>query len=164
LTDSFIGKKYGRLTILDYFCLEKKGRFRCRCDCGKIVTVRRSNLVRGLTLSCGCLHRDKTIAASLKHGHTANRKRSPEYRAWMSMKRRCLYPGHDSYTYYSKIPIAHEYLESFERFLEDVGPRPSSNYSIDRIDNLKGYVPGNLRWATREMQIQNRTGIRRAYG
>lgn len=151
-------ERFGRLLVMGKTKHCRRAAYVCRCDCGRIVTILRYNLIRGFTRSCGCLHRDRTVEASLKHGHTVGYTRTPEYRAWMSMKRRCLYPGHDSYNYYRKIRIAPEYLKSFERFLADLGTRPSPQHSIDRIDNAKGYEPGNIRWATREMQQQNRPG------
>ena len=45
---------------------------------------------------------------------------------------------------------------SFEQFMEEVGPRPSAKHSLDRIDNEKGYEPGNVGWRTDGEQIANR--------
>jgi hypothetical protein len=42
------------------------------------------------------------------------------------------------------------------RFLEDMGPRPSPQHELDRIDNELGYEPGNVRWVTQEQQDANR--------
>lgn len=44
----------------------------------------------------------------------------------------------------------------FENFLADMGERPSPKHSIDRIDNDRGYEPGNCRWATRTEQNTNK--------
>jgi hypothetical protein len=46
-------------------------------------------------------------------------------------------------------------FESFEQFYVELGPRPDG-CSLDRIDTLGHYEPGNVRWATTKQQAQNR--------
>jgi hypothetical protein len=74
------------------------------------------------------------------------------------MKARCLNKGNDKYRYYGGrgITIAREFAESFQAFFDEIGPRPSKGHSVDRIDNSKGYAPGNVKWATMSEQRRNR--------
>lgn len=83
---------------------------------------------------------------------------TPEYRAWQSMKGRCLNPTDKNYRYYGGrgIAVFPEWVASYEAFLRDVGRRPADNLTLDRIDVNKGYEPDNCRWATRETQARNR--------
>lgn len=92
------------------------------------------------------------------HGLDTN---SPEYRAWIEMKRRCKAENRVGYKNYGGrgIRVSPKWINNFPQFLKNVGLRPDSSYSLDRINNLKGYEPNNIRWATKIEQGNNRRGL-----
>ena len=75
----------------------------------------------------------------------------PEYLNWRSMIKRSKYKNG---AYYD-IEVYEPWLDFFV-FLKDVGSKPTKDHTIDRKDNSKGYIPGNVRWATRSEQQANR--------
>jgi hypothetical protein len=83
---------------------------------------------------------------------------TPEYWAWANMKQRCHNPRHPNFFRYGAcgVRVCERWRRSFTAFLADVGPRPGPGYTLDRIDNLGNYEPGNVRWATWTVQNGNR--------
>jgi len=161
------GKRFGRLVVLAIGERTPNGhKWVCACDCGQGASVLGSNLRTGRQVSCGCFSRESK-RARITHGESsrvrpnaANRRgESVEYRTWAGMKRRCFNPNdHHFYAYGARgITVCDEWAGpgGFERFLAHVGRRPSDAHSIDRIDNDRGYEPGNVRWATDVEQANN---------
>ena len=98
----------------------------------------------------------------LKHGQSRRKvKRSPEYNAWRAMKNRCENSASRDYVRYGGrgISVCNRW-KIFEDFFADMGVKPSSRHSLDRIDNDLGYEPSNCRWATIAEQTRNRGGLR----
>lgn len=150
----YIGKTFGRYTVVDRVENGKTGaaRFLCRCSCGEERVVWVGNLNSGASRSCGCLARERASETSKTHG----RCRTPEYFTWNAMRQRCNNPNDSGFQNYGGRGIrVHEAWESFEAFFADVGPRPTPRHSLDRINNDGDYEPGNVRWATAKEQSSN---------
>jgi hypothetical protein len=149
------GQRFGRLVVIGRSENQIttggsiKTSWLCQCDCGNQLVVKGNSLATGNTKSCGCYARQRAAERQFVHGM----KGSPEHRIWMSMRQRCrdtsdtLYGGRG-------ITVAPEW-EDFRVFYADMGPRPTSQHSIDRINGDLGYGPDNCRWATPQMQCRN---------
>lgn len=98
------------------------------------------------------------MTVNITHGEYVGGKRSTEYVAWMSMKQRCYEPTHPAFKDYGGrgIVMCAAWKRDVAAFIADVGRRPSSVHSIDRIDPDGIYEPGNVRWATKTEQSRNR--------
>lgn len=164
------GHTYGRWTVIGPHHT-KPGYWAVRCICGNAGRVSRIELRCGGSKSCGCLRRDHAATLSAHHPaistNTVDRRRSDPslnkvYRAWCSIKRRCLNPNSVEYHHYGGrgIKVCHNWCHSFYSFLYDMGRPPSPQHTIDRIDNDKGYSPTNCRWATPAQQGTNRRNTR----
>ena len=84
--------------------------------------------------------------------------RRDEYKCWHNMIARCTDEEHKLYRYYGArgIRVCDRWLNSFPAFLTDMGPKPSPDLSLDRINNDGNYEPSNCRWATKSQQVMNR--------
>ncbi|HZW04267.1 MAG TPA: hypothetical protein VFF68_10095 [Anaerolineaceae bacterium] len=96
-----------------------------------------------------------------KHGDAPAGRYTKLYWVYAAIKQRCMNPNNKRFKDYGGRGItlypewANDYA-SFREYINKVlGPKPSPVHSLDRIDNDKGYEPGNLRWATPSTQNKN---------
>ena len=142
------GQKFGNLTVIrpDHQMKNHSWVWECLCDCGNIHFVTSSKLNSGHTKSCGCLRK--------KHGYS----KTPEYDAYRHMLNRCYNPANINYKYYGGrgIQVCDRWKENIKNFMEDMGKKPSSEYSLDRINVDENYSPENCRWANKFTQARNK--------
>lgn len=151
-----VGARFGRLTITAAAIpaggcgTTSKRAWPCVCDCGRTITVPTSALKSGRTRSCGCLHREEFGARNRTHGKSTTRT----YMIWGTMVNRCTNASQRNWEFYNSIELD-PYFLVFDNFLAEVGDAPEG-MTLDREDNTKGYVRGNIRWASWKTQQRNR--------
>jgi hypothetical protein len=161
----YTGRRFGRLVCRQYVATgarEPSGRkvmkWVCDCDCGAQTTATAGNLRNGCVSSCGCLKSEVTSALRKKHGMSQGGPNPrPEYEVWKGMLARCRNPHHKSYAIYGGrgIDVCQEWAEDFLAFYAHIGPRPAPEMTVERVNNDRGYEPGNVKWATRKEQRAN---------
>ena len=157
---SVVGQDFEKLTAIGasfYAKVRRDGRNRScvvvRCVCGQVTVATLKNLKNKHVQSCGCFSKKLSIAKHTTHGQS----KTGYYRLWTGMLKRCFNPRCAGFKYYGGrgITVCERWRNSFENFCDDMGPRPSSKHSIDRIANAGNYEPGNCQWATQKSQCRN---------
>lgn len=149
-----VGSRVGWLVVTgDAGITNKRSYSFCLCDCGAVVKIQNKKLKANHTRSCGCLKLSELVARSTTHGMA----KLPEYSVWQDIKKRCFNKRHKFYAYYGGrgITMATQWIDSFETFYKDMGPRPFKGAEVDRKDNSGNYEPGNCRWVTRLVNMRN---------
>lgn len=138
------------MTVLGFDSIRNhRSYWNCRCSCGNIVT-RRSDGIKQ-TQTCAKCKSEKQRKRMTEHGETKTKL----YKVWVGMKMRC----QSDITYTKRgIKVCDEWIASYESFRNHVVRLPhcgEMGYSLDRIDNNRGYEPNNVRWSTAQEQSRN---------
>lgn len=162
----FPGDRFGRIVLVRRTSRVTGKRAHiwvASCDCGGQFETTTDGLKNGQVRSCGCLQRELAAQNHRKHGQGAHGQRTPEYKTWLRIKSRCSRPTDDDFKNYGArgITVCERWNASFEAFLSDMGRRPTSLHSIDRIDNDGPYSPENCQWTTNDVQAKNMRHVKR---
>jgi len=142
----YIGRRFNNLVFLCNVGMKNGVRYvLVQCDCGNKKRVVLNNLKAGRTQSCGC-SRVHNIPPYIRNIHN-------------SMVGRCYYISVEHYKHYGGrgIAVCEAWRKSVGLFYQNMGDRPTSKHSLDRINNDGNYEPLNCRWATRKQQARNKT-------
>jgi len=157
--DKYIGKTYNYLLVIAEAESNCGRKVLCVCKCGNVGAHSLWGILNGGTKSCGCYSREKAAIKGKMQLTTHGLSYTSEYQAWIRIKFRCYNEKYSGYMEYGGrgIRVCDRWLNSFENFYADMGKKPTSNHSIDRINVDGNYEPSNCRWATRKEQQRNKT-------
>lgn len=144
-----IGERFGRIVVQDVFCENSECLVSVKCDCGNTKTYKFSGFKVSKPKHCGCNN------ANVKHGMS----NTPLYKSWAAMKRRCDNPDNLHKKYYADKSI--KYCDEWKDFVCFSGWAINNGYvdgyTIERLDNSKGYYPENCTWIPAKEQNINKT-------
>lgn len=156
--EDITGKKFNRLTVLEFIKSKPRNKWLCECDCGKKILVPGYKLKTGHTKSCGCFKIEKFRNMTTKHGVSVKSRKI--HSAWHDMIARCYNKDLKTYKNYGGrgINVCQEWrdnIEVFHKWCMNNGFR--KDLTLDRKDNNGDYSPSNCRWVSQQMQCKNRS-------
>lgn len=162
------GLELGWLTGVAFVRMDRNQKsiwlFRCRCGHTEeraaatvLLSIRKGREPKCKQCNAAVLRKTLNISLAQRPNWRRGARRHPLHSIWRHMVRRCDSPKDRDYANYGGrgIRVCERWRESFWLFTEDMGQRPSPQHSLDRINNDGNYEPGNVRWATAQMQCSN---------
>jgi len=145
------GQKFNQLTVTSFSHTSptRRAMWNCVCDCGGTTVVSLQNLRNEKVKTCGCIF---TYLCQ-----------DEIYGVWRGMIQRCTNPNSEGWKHYGGRGITVcERWKLFKNFHEDMSPRPSPEYQLDRKNNDEGYSKDNCHWITGLENIQKAHAIKRS--
>jgi len=141
------GSRFGKVLAVSK---RSRNQWDCICDCGCRFVGKINELVL-LTIQCPSCDSSPHEGLSIRQVYLS------EYRIWVAMWHRCTSPINPAYKHYGGrgIKVDQRWWD-FSEFIKDMGPRPSSDYSIEREDVNGNYEPENCIWIPRRDQQRNK--------
>jgi hypothetical protein len=149
-----IGQMFGEVQLVAIKANKKdtQEKYKLRCVCGREWWKTRPAMRLAPEALC------RSCAGKEGRKDRDGRSTTKTYRVWLAMLDRCYVPDHHAYLRYGGrgITVCKRW-RNYDNFLSDMGEKPEGR-SIERINNERGYMPSNCRWATpREQNSNQRT-------
>lgn len=150
------GKTYGNLTVISkapYRERDSAPQWYCKCKCGNETIALASSLRAGDKRYCSDCTAVRYRESKITHGLSYH----PMARTYNAMMQRCYNKNSSDYKHYGGRGISvSDDLNTLEKFVRNSPPGFEKGLTIDRIDNDGNYELGNIRWASRKVQGNNR--------
>lgn len=158
-----VGKVYGDLTVVSLSKKTRRGTYwNCKCACGRTCERIAYHLKDVKRAACGECTLQRWGECNITHGGS----NSPVYGRWKSMQDRCKNPSHASYGRYGGrgIKVCAEWsdFKAFEAWAAKANFHPS--LELDRVNNDRGYSPGNCEWITKKENLARMFAYHRERG
>lgn len=154
-----IGKRFGKLTVIEEYDRNKRGYYRylCKCDCGNEKIAIGSELQNGHIKSCGCYKKDSIINRCAKY----TKEEKKLYGIWKGIRSRCNNKNSKPYQYYGGrgITICDEWNDYLIFYHWSMQNGYEKGKQLDRINNDGNYEPSNCRWVTPLENNHNRGNV-----